>query len=252
MRTKVLLLLVPMLLLAVGGAWAYSKGTGLANSPHDFVADPDNTEAIGLCLFCHTPHRANETRLLWNHKASAATYTWQDTDRTIGGTLLPTINQSWSGPTKYCLSCHDGSVAIGDVAWWDEGGPKSLNPTKHGWPSAFNVGARDGTLGNMSGNHPVALPYPFNKLKNTYNGKTTGDGVPLGEFVGDPTLNNIRLFNNPSGSLVVAGAVASITGIECSSCHDPHNGATAIGDFLLRGLPTGNTADYICLKCHVK
>ena len=52
----------------------------------------------------------------------------------------------------------------------------------------------------------------------------------------------------------VAGATAGSTGIECSSCHDPHN-KQAVDDLFLRGTLTGNTGGptgYICLKCHQK
>lgn len=248
MRARILWFLVPMLVLAAGAAWA-APGDGLKGSDHDFSAAGGG---VGLCTFCHTPHRAIDTRLLWNHTLSAATYSWQDVDRTIGGTMLPTISQSWTGPTKYCLSCHDGSVAIGDINWWLGGKPAALDNEKHAWDDKHNVGATGGTLGNMSGNHPVAVPYPYQNAKNTYNGTTTGDYVITSEFVADPTVNKIRLFNNPSESLVVAGAVAGKTGMECSSCHDPHNGSTVEDEYFLRGKLRGSELPYICLKCHSK
>jgi hypothetical protein len=248
-KTRILLLSGLVLLLASGVAWA-APGGGLKGSAHDFSAAGGG---VGLCTFCHTPHRALGTRLLWNHTLSAATYTWQDVTQTIGGTALPTIDQKWTGPTKYCLSCHDGSVAVGDVNWWLGGKPPApLDNEQHAWPDTHNVGATDGILGNMSGNHPVAVPYPYGLAKNTYNGVTTGDGVILGEFVADPGVNKIRLFNNPAGSEVVAGAVAGKTGIECSSCHDPHNGSTVEDDYFLRGELKGDALPYICLKCHTK
>lgn len=248
-----MLLLAPLLLLRAGVASAGSApGTGIAGTPHDFSAKGGG---VGLCTFCHTPHRAIGTRLLWNHTLSAATYTWQDVTTTMGGTQLPSITQSWTGPSKYCLSCHDGSVAIGDVNWWREGKPSPLDNNKHAWPDAFNVGATNNVLGNMSGNHPVAIPYPYLNVKNTYNGVTTGDAVILPEWVPDPSVNLIRLFNNPSGNLVSAGVSAGKTGVECSSCHDPHNGTTVQDDLFLRGKltgSTGGTSGYICLKCHSK
>lgn len=250
MKAKIAVMLASGLLLAAGAAWAQAPGSGIKGTAHDFSAKGGG---VGLCTFCHTPHRAIGSRLAWNHTLSAATYTWQDVTTTIGGTTLPTIDQSWSGPSKFCLSCHDGSVAIGDVNWWKEGKPVSpLDNDKHAWPDAFNVGATNGVLGNLSGNHPVAIPYPFQGAKNTYNGVTTGDNVLTGEFEADPTVNKIRLFNNPSGSVVVAGASAGKTGIECSSCHDPHNGPTVQDDLFLRGTLTGSDKPYICKQCHSK
>ncbi len=249
MKTKILLLVALVLAMAATLVSAQAPGTGIRGTAHDFSSSGGG---VGLCTFCHTPHRGIGTRLLWNHTLSTATYTWQDIEETIGGTRLPTIDQSWTGPTKFCLSCHDGSVAIGDVNWWLARKPPVLNPERHD-TGPFNVGATGGILGNMSGNHPVAVPYPYQQQRNTYNGVTTGEHVIVDEFVADPTtVNKIRLFNNQSGNLVVAGALRGKTGIECSSCHDPHNGSTVEDVYFIRGRLRGNSLPYICLKCHAK
>lgn len=239
--------------LASATAWAAEgAGGGIEGTPHDFSASGGG---VGLCTFCHTPHRAISTQLLWNHKLSIASYSWDETS-TTAGTVYPNFTgDTYKGPTAKCLSCHDGSVAVGDIAWWNEGAPSSpLDNMKHEWPDAFNVGARDGTLGNMSGNHPVAMPIPYNNAANAYNGSTTGTGAVLSEWVADPTTVNIRLFNDDGSGDITAGPVAGKTGIECSSCHDPHNKASE-DDLFLRGKLTGNTGGaggYICLKCHNK
>ena len=105
----------------------------------------------------------------------------------------------------------------------------------------------------MAGNHPVAMPYPLGNAPGSYNGVTTGASAVLSEWVGDPTANGIRLFTD-NGTLKVAGTTPGQTGIECSSCHDPHN-KQAVDDLFLRGTLTGNTGGptgYICLKCHQK
>lgn len=239
-----------ILLLLAGPSTAGAVG-GLAGTPHDFSNAGMNTQPVGLCTFCHTPHRAYSTRLLWNHTLSSNTFSWSDATSTMGGTQLPANVATWTGPSKNCLSCHDGSVAIGDIAWFSEAswnGVNAINPDKHA-PSTdpFNVGWQ----GNMSGNHPVAVPYPINNTANTYNGITTGSNVIVSDFKADPTSGGIRLFHDNAGS-ADAGAVAGKTGIECSSCHDPHNGPTAIGDEFLRGNMEGNDSNYICLKCHSK
>ncbi len=107
----------------------------------------------------------------------------------------------------------------------------------------------------MNGNHPVAIPYPVGQVANTYNGKTTGGAIVGTEFVTDPTIGNIVLYKDTSGTVTRVTTLASGTanGIECSSCHDPHNSAAvASNDFFLRGTLSGNTSAYICLKCHIK
>jgi len=253
MRKKILSLLLPILLLVAGVAWA-APGTGITGTPHDFTqGEFQATPAVGLCTFCHTPHKAGTQRLIWNHQLSANSYNWGTVTHTIGGTELPAIDTSWTGPTRFCLSCHDGSVAFGSVYWFDKKTYVGVSP--------INVGVEDnmtyhtnhliGLNGNLAGNHPVAVPYPLSNVKNTYNGVSTGDGVLMGDFVANPQVNNIRLFYD-NGGVVVAGASPGKTGIECSSCHDPHNGSTVTGKWLLRGDLTGSGTTYICLKCHTK
>lgn len=253
------------LALAPGVSFGQAAGAGLALTPHDFFGGPAgggaNTTAVGICTFCHTPHKAQSTRLLWNHALSANSFSWSDATTTTGGTNLPTILPAYQGASVRCLSCHDGTVAIGDVSWFKEqpwsGG--ALNPTLMGAaPNQINnefVITGGGLGGNdLKGNHPIAVPIPFANAANTYNGNTTGAQVALAEWQADPSALGIRLFNDAGAGSISAGAVAAKTGIECSSCHDPHNGAgvPATSDFFLRGELTGNDTTYICLKCHKK
>lgn len=226
-------------------------GDGLAGTHHDFSGKTAKSSGeewtTGLCTFCHTPHKALSTLLLWNHTLSTNTFSW-DVTKTTAGTTFPTFKgDTYKGPTAKCLSCHDGSVAIGDVAWFGEGKPDVIDTTKHGSGDAFNVGFG----GAMKGNHPVAMPYPYLQAKNTYNGVTTGDGAALTEWQSTP-LANIRVFTDDgSGNIIGGVATAGKTGIECSSCHDPHNKAS-VDDLFLRGKLGGKDTTYLCLKCHIK
>lgn len=233
-----------------GGANATACDTAV---PTGQIADGN---AVGLCTFCHTPHKALQTRLLWNHTLSSANYSW-DVPETTAGTIFPTISgQNYTGPTTKCLSCHDGSVAIGDIAWFGETsntGAGALNKDQHNTGGEFQIAT---TAGAMGGNHPTAMPYPLGQADSTYNGTTTGAGATLTEFQPDPTsLTNtkIRLFHEDASGVVTAGTKAGNTGIECSSCHDPHNKAT-VDDLFLRGKLVGSSqADgYLCLQCHEK
>ncbi len=244
LKLAFLLVTVMLLLPAIASA---APGTGLLGTAHDFSSGPTG---IGLCTFCHTPHKALSTLLLWNHTLSTNTFTWAPVTETSGGTTFPTFKgDTYTGVSAKCLSCHDGSVAIGDVvlfreAWTGNGTGKVLDPSKHGSGDIFNVGFG----GNMTGNHPVAMPYPFNNAKSTYNGVTTGARVALTEWQKDPTTFDIRLFNGKD----VAAPATGDAGMECSSCHDPHNGATVKDDLFVRGFLGGTDTTYICLKCHIK
>ena len=255
MRVRGRLLIAATVLAAglsvvAGGALA-APGDGIANSAHDFTQE--STVTVGLCTFCHTPHRAQQTKLLWNHTLSALTYSWGDTTVTTNGTLLPTFDANWQGVSKNCLSCHDGTVAIGDVAWFNATPNQNLYNVQHSDPAdPFLITAANPGTGDMAGNHPVAHPFPFQGAGSTYNGTTSGSEVVASGWQPDPQLAGIRLFNDDGAGNVSAGAVVGQTGIECSSCHDPHNGSQVLDVFFLRGTLTGNDANYICLKCHNK
>jgi len=253
MTTKEKLLAV-LLLIPLGFPVAAWGQTGLASSRHDFTDDATVAGGVGLCTFCHTPHSAQETKLLWNHTASAETYTWSDLTETTGGTPLTGFDQNWGGVSKNCLSCHDGTVAIGDVAWFRAAAPATpLFADKHDQlTDPYKLtGKLGGGDGDLAGNHPVAVPFPFQSAANTYNSITSGAQAVLSGWVADPETLGIRLFHDIGGGSV-AGAVAGSTGIECSSCHDPHNGSQVLDSYFLRGTLTGNDANYICLKCHQK
>jgi len=244
MKTLKFLFSLAAVALAPAVAWA-APGSGLAGTDHDFSSKGGG---VGVCTFCHTPHKALSTLLLWNHKLSTNNFAW-DVPSTTAGTKYPTFKgDTYKGPTAKCLSCHDGSVAVGDIAWWNGGAPLApLDNTQHGAGDAANVGLG----GNMAGNHPVAMPYPYQQVKNTYNLVTTGSGFTSTEWVNDPTTNNIRLFNDDGAGNITAGPVVAKAGMECSSCHDPHNKAS-VDDFFLRGNLKGNDTAYLCLRCHIK
>ena len=227
-----------MIVLVPAMLWA-APGDGIRGTQHDFSGI--GTPPTSLCVFCHTPHMARSQALVWNHTLSSNTFSW-DVPKTVSGTPYPTFQgDTYKGTTAKCLSCHDGSVAIGDVASWNGGGQHSL--LNQFVSDAFQVGRG----GNMGKNHPVAMPYPWNNAPSTYNGVTTGPGIVLSEWVADPTTAGIRLYHDDGSGNMSIGPVAGKAGMECSSCHDPHNGPEVEGVAFLRG-----TADGICDKCHSK
>jgi len=255
-------------------------GGGLLGTDHDFTKANNattslggnaNVKQVGLCTFCHTPHKASSTLLLWNHTLSKNSFSW-DVSATTAGTALPGFNgASYNNPSAKCLSCHDGSVAIGDVGWFSQSAntASGTNGTSNtGVPlNAYKVGSASvltgaankdtkivGAGGDLTGTHPVSIPYPLNAQANVYNGSTTGARLATNDWVLDPTTSsNIRLYTDLGGGTIVGKVTPGKTGIECSSCHDPHNKAT-LDSLLLRGKNAGATkADgYICLQCHVK
>jgi hypothetical protein len=258
------------LALAPGLARGLGGGEGLAGTPHDFTPSGTgdlkvtNAGAIGICTFCHTPHKAYSTQLLWNHTLSANSFSW-DVPATTAGTTLPTLAPTYKGASVKCLSCHDGSVAVGDVGWFKEapnnGSAALLNSSitaSLGTGGEFLIANGSGP-GNMAGNHPVGIPYPYGQVANTYNGITSGAMLVGPDWQANPltfTNSHIRLFSDDGAgniSAVPATWTAKTVGIECSSCHDPHN-KQSVDDLFLRGKMVGATQGdgYICEQCHIK
>lgn len=243
--------LLPMLAFVLASPWVWAApGDGIPGTLHDFSGEAAiGGENPGTCTYCHTPHRAQSQALLWNQEAGAqpASYSWVGSTATTGGTGYATITTATNtGPSVKCLSCHDGSAGVGDIGWFN-----AQNPAV-----TLSVGAtyvvNQVAPADMTGNHPVSMPFPFGAVANTYNSQTNGTSAVASDWIADPEALGIRLFNDTAGdgTGIGAGSAAVTTGIECSSCHDPHNGAGATGPFFLRGDLGGNAATYICAKCH--
>jgi hypothetical protein len=243
-------------------SWALRGGEGLAGTEHDFTAtgtgDVRGVEGIGLCTFCHTPERSG-FRMMWNHTASTNTFRW-DVTATSAGTPLPAISGlTYKGTSARCLSCHDGSVAIGDISFV-EAQPVSGKPLSTARMTDLPVQYQIGVGGNLSGTHPVGVPYPMGRMPNHYNGVSNGQygGVfAANEWQPNPTMSSgasIRLYQDDGAgnmSALAPGATTLSAGIECSSCHDPHNRASVDAMFL-RGKLTGRSQSdgYLCQQCH--
>jgi len=200
-------LLVALALSFTGAAMASVGGAGIKGTRHDFatrtnflgsqVSQPGVADQVGQCSFCHTPHSAQSTALLWNKKMSANTFTWDDAT-TSGGTNFASMAPGYKGATVKCLACHDGSVAIGDVSIYKAKVNASVNTFKVGDQPTDYTGKTWGTAdarpqykigtatGLMAGTHPVGMAYPFGQAVNTYNNTTTGSEVVLAEFDTNP------------------------------------------------------------------
>ncbi len=263
------------LLAASVAGFAYTPGAGITGTPHDFSSvngktlllwtasdgtattyntgtpwiDPatnqqgTTTASVGQCSTCHTPHQAESGTLQWNYTLKPITYGWNAT-ATTAGTPYPRIQaDTYKGPTAKCLSCHDGLLAPID-GWLDR---SVLAPPGTGHEVS------EGT--SMSHTHPVAMPYPIDGAPSTYNFVRNGMHVTWLDWVGDPmAANGIRLFSDDGTGNILVGVSPGRTGIECSSCHDVHNGPRVKDQLLLTGRLSGTdrgAGGYICTQCHL-
>jgi hypothetical protein len=150
---------------ALGGVAA---GTGVNGSLHDMTkvvgVTADKMERV--CVYCHTPHAAvvtspdHDNLPLWNHEFGTQEFTpyvWATPNNKEDGagnqfTIDPLI-----GPTRLCMSCHDGSVAIDQhgVAMAEPGG------TQMGLINRGYEANRDGRskISDLTTTHPIGFDY---------------------------------------------------------------------------------------------
>lgn len=233
----------------------------IANTRHDLSnvsTTATRSAAAGgtdqTCIFCHTPHRGVSTQLLWNRaSATNGAFTWGDA-ATTAGTQLPA---SLRPQSLACLSCHDGSIGLGDVR---NSAGAAASFTMQGNVDAtghLTGGYRVGAGGVMTGNHPISVAYPRTGGSTYF---TNTSAVTSAAGIADFRAVNTTGCNTPTGLCTNHAAGAAITiyadgttgyGIECGSCHDVHNraGVASGNGFFLRATTAGSA---ICLACHVK
>lgn len=227
-------------LLISSAVYAQSITTTL----HNFNTNANAQSADGqICKYCHTPHKASTTRAIWNHRLTVGAYTYSDNaagTTTSGTTLRTNFNANQS--SLLCLSCHDGTVALGDVYNAGGGVPgvatfTGANVTGGGMLQGPNLIAVPATR-DLRGNHPIGIPYAGETYYGTPSQATVGAGnywpqaTGTTQPVGVPALT---LSSDGTGY-----------GVECGTCHNPH-GTTY--SYLLKS-DTANSA--ICRACHNK
>lgn len=164
-------------------------------------------EMTEICIFCHTPHNSDPAPPLWNQAlSSGVTYT------AYSSTTMAASPGAPAGSSKLCLSCHDGTVAVG----------VTLSQGRIAVGGVDGAGRMTGpsVLGtNLSDDHPIAfVPVTGPQIVNP----GAGDAVRL----------------DPHGML------------QCRSCHDPH--VQEADPVTRKFLVKPNSSSDLCLTCHQK
>ena len=190
------------------------SGTSLKDavigSQHDLTVSgsgPVKSGAVTTCVFCHAPHNVipNVTPL-WDQTLSSQSYATYTSTTYSAGAQTPS-----AGLSRLCLSCHDGTVAVG------------LTVAKGQIATSGAMSANDILGTNLANSHPVSF-------------------TP----VDDGTLST-TLFGNPPATK--DPAVQLVNGkVECTTCHDPHmpKNDPIQPMFLVRS----NAGGTLCLACH--
>jgi hypothetical protein len=211
------------------------------------MQSPYTTGTTRICIFCHTPHGGEMNAPLWNRDlttlANQGAYN-PYSSTTMSVTMTGTVNDA----SLVCLSCHDGSLGIGDsvinTAGEDTNLTMKIQGPMDGSPGAI-IGkswASPSATNDLSDDHPISISM-YDAYQNS--GGTLGD-------LNDP---DGVIFSN-SGMRLFGGAGAGGRTVECSTCHDPHvnyavNAPGSDTDYF-PFLATPNTRSAMCLACHKK
>jgi predicted CXXCH cytochrome family protein len=214
-------------LLGAGLPSAADAGPGrpsdVVGSKHDLSATGGSSARASVetqpCVFCHTPHNSSPAVQLWNRPASAAAYSTYGSSTFQSGQSSGTFNTmpgrqagQPTGSSRLCLSCHDGTIALG--ATLNNGTIAMSNGTFV--PATASVGT------DLSNDHPVSFPRA---------GTNT-------EVVDPPPSDAVSLETGTSY-------------VQCVSCHDAHSergGDAVTAKFLVKS----NARSGVCTTCHTR
>jgi hypothetical protein len=233
--------------------------SGVLNSPHDFSTASWNTaqafpsDPNSVCGPCHQAHHtASAVVPLWGHDTAPANSFKMYSPATVPGSVMKaTPDASPAGPSLACLSCHDGTVAVNQMA----GGKVVGGPPVTVTNSARITTDANGVWqpGNLTHTHPISFTYDatlYTRDNGLYDPDTHQILVPdsspftIGTAASDKTINNFLLKGTHR--------------VECTSCHDVHNQKGSPYDVnsnpkqvLISGTQ-GGKGSLLCRSCHNK
>jgi len=181
------------------------------------------------CILCHTPHNASPAQPLWNHELSAVVNYINYASPTLQSYASEAEAPPIDGHSKLCLSCHDGTVAIGSII---SGGDEILMVPVDVIDASGKLIGGPGYLGtDLSGGHPISIIFD-----EALAGKRNSAEPPLTRLKWPIVDTDIKLYPTQNGY-----------GVQCTSCHDPHENKAAGGwpPFWQKA-----THDEVCMVCH--
>ena len=184
-------------------------GQSIVSTVHNLSASgPGTIKATTeseICIFCHTPHNSKPASPLWNRNDPGVTYTLYNSS------TINAVPGQPDGSSILCLSCHDGTIALGNVL------SRSSDISFSGGVTVMPSGGNRLTT-DLADDHPISF---------TYNSSLASAD---GQLVDPATITPpVKL---EGGKL------------QCTACHDPHK--NIYGNFLV----VTNQFSSICMECH--
>ena len=188
-----------------------AQGQSLLNSKHNLSVSGQGTIKASteteVCVFCHTPHNARTASPLWNKKDPSTTYTLY-----TSSTMNAVVGQP-DGTSIMCLSCHDGTIALGSVI---------STPSAISFGGITTLPSGKSNLGtNLADDHPISFLY--NAALSAANGQI-----------------------KPPTSITPPVSLDRNSKMQCTSCHDAHD------DTYTKFLVMSNQGSALCYSCHDK
>lgn len=217
---------------------------GVINTKHNFsTTGPGTIKATAepeVCVFCHIPHSTQVGTPLWNRSMPSSSYTMYNSDylRRMNYPTPTALGNTVGSPgtlSRQCLSCHDGTVAVGSV-YLVRG--TLMGSTQIAMSGVTGSGtmpvAAAGYIGtDLRGHHPVGIEYNSTLLKGF------GSGSRGTELLATPgAAIKLYTYNNKQY-------------VECSSCHDPHTETSKFLRYSSGGTHGANVYG-TCTSCHEK
>lgn len=233
--------------------------TGVNGSVHDMNiyevpkgATPDKNGRV--CVFCHTPHNAStdiDSYPLWNHNftgvAAWQSYQWATQANFDGSPIADPL----TGPSRLCMSCHDGATAI------DQHGS---NGSQVGTGGPLSGARAVGDGGNLTNDHPIGFDYTAAVAARNSGGveEIMPIDTPFATAITVSLDQGVYNAITRDGAKKIKDVLYLGRVMTCASCHEVHNKENAIQDQDSEGV-TPNYLLYakvadslICLSCHKK
>lgn len=236
-----------------------ARQSKVSDTKHNLSASGPGSTKSGtesqVCVFCHTPHGANTATVspLWNRPSSGATYTPYSSESLDARSAQLGWTGQPLGSSKLCLSCHDGTIALGNVVNAPGSGLGSAISVSGDTATKMPLGAGEYSgytrfLGSdLSNDHPISITYDstlsardgelrtpdaqqrvmggtltINTTHPLVGPRATGQGSGLGSsaagtgLFGSSSTRPVLPLENTQGGGGGTGQV------QCTTCHDPH------------------------------
>ncbi len=185
------------------------------NSEHDLSDGAADSPSV--CYYCHVPHGASPSLGLWGHQVTTATFnmSYPSTTYTEGAAAITTPS-----PSRLCMSCHDGTIALG-----------AENNTSTVFPTSKTLAIAGTNMGtDLRADHPQSFGTWVKNVTNP-NFETMHDSLYSSGTTSNPV---VKLWRGR---------------VECTTCHDahtPNNDVHRPSKFLT----ADNTNSALCKACH--